>query len=406
MDLIEAKIAEIKNLNLIYIFTTDSILKNNSEKYIGAKIVYNKDQVLTLDYKSTHFSKFIQKILSRYNKEKSKRNIILLGDLTKKLVQDSFFTIVGEKKEFKQTSGIFVNNKKNQVKLYEKYLEKTLQVILKGLYNYDYVKVKKIDGFNYKYVVTYNCPIERQLHMLIFIKEDGNLDFRISNIDKNNVNINGTIIDKFNSIEINWYESNQNLKGNVTFNTNDKLITEKVYKENKPYYFKESEDTLLEEDEEIINFYTELFGIKKLSNVMKIADCTYLLSDANVLLEKEEGIFYNNTQVQISLLEEDVIIKEKIKNGISKYNDEIKIALDEKINEFTLKQLEIDGKFYMLIQKRTKKNNSNIYSYEVLKLDGEKNIFIPFEIEDRYEIEKELKSFEFAKQYIKGGKRK
>lgn len=406
MDLIEAKIAEIKNLNLIYIFTTDSILKNNSEKYIGAKIVYNKDQVLTLDYKSTHFSKFIQKILSRYNKEKSKRNIILLGDLTKKLVQDSFFTIVGEKKEFKQTSGIFVNNKKNQVKLYEKYLEKTLQVILKGLYNYDYVKVKKIDGFNYKYVVTYNCPIERRLHMLIFIKEDGNLDFRISNIDNNNVNISGTIIDKFNSIEINWYESNQNLKGNVIFNTNDKLITEKVYKEDKLYYFKESEDTLLEEDEEIINFYTELFGIKKLSNVMKIADCTYLLSDANVLLEKEEGIIYNNTQVQISLLEEDVIIKEKIKNGISKYNDEIKIALDEKINEFTLKQLEIDGKFYMLIQKRTKKNNSNTYSYEVLKLDGEKNIFIPFEIEDRYEIEKELKSFEFAKQYIKGGKRK
>ena len=28
MDLIEAKIADIKNLNLIYIFTTDSILKN------------------------------------------------------------------------------------------------------------------------------------------------------------------------------------------------------------------------------------------------------------------------------------------------------------------------------------------------------------------------------------------
>ena len=405
MTLIEAQIADIKNLNTIYIFTTDSILKDNS-KYIGAKVLYDKDKIFSLDYKSEYFESFIKKILVRYNKEKNKRNIILLGDLTKKLVQDSFFTILEDKKEFKQTSGILVNNKKNQVKLYEAYLEKAIQVILKGLYNYEYVKVKKIDGFNYKYVVTYNCPSERQLYMLIFIKEDGNLDFRISNIDKNNVNISGTIIDKFNSIEINWYESNQNIKGIVTLNIKDKLITERVYKEDEPYYFKENEDTLLDEDEEIINFYTELFGIKKLSNVMKVADCNYLLSDSNVLVENDEGIFYNNTQVQISLLDEDVIIKEKIKNGISKYNDEIKVTLDEEINEYTLKQLEIDSKFYILIQKRTKKNNSNTYSYEVLKLDSEKNIFMPFEIEDRYEIKEELKSLELAKQYIKGGKRK
>ena len=377
MNLIEAQIADIKNLNTIYIFTTDSILKDNS-KYIGAKVLYDKDKIFSLDYKSEYFESFIKKILVRYNKEKNKRNIILLGDLTKKLVQDSFFTILEDKKEFKQTSGILVNNKKNQVKLYEVYLEKAIQVILKNLYNYEYVKVKKIDGFNYKYVVTYNCPLERQLYMLIFIKEDGNLDFRISNIDKNNVNISGTIIDKFNSIEINWYESNQNLKGIVTLNIKDKLITERVYKEDEPYYFKENEDTLLDEDEEIINFYTELFGIKKLSNVMKVADCNYLLSDSNVLVENDEGIFYNNTQVQISLLDEDVIIKEKIKNGISKYNDEIKVTLDEEINEYTLKQLEIDSKFYILIQKRTKKNNSNTYSYEVLKLDSEKNIFMPF----------------------------
>ena len=34
MDLTEAQIFEIKNLNLIYVFTTDNIIKNNSEKYI------------------------------------------------------------------------------------------------------------------------------------------------------------------------------------------------------------------------------------------------------------------------------------------------------------------------------------------------------------------------------------
>jgi hypothetical protein len=133
MDLIEAKIAEIKNLNLIYIFTTDNILKNKTDKYVGVKVLYDKDKTFSLDYKSEHFETFMKRILVRYNKEKDKRNIILLGDLTKKLVQDSFFTILEDKKEFKQTSGILVNNKKNHVMLYEKYLEKAIQVILKNL---------------------------------------------------------------------------------------------------------------------------------------------------------------------------------------------------------------------------------------------------------------------------------
>ena len=124
MDLIEAKIAEIKNLNLIYIFTTDNILKNKTDKYVGVKVLYDKDKTFSLDYKSEHFETFMKRILVRYNKEKNKRNIILLGDLTKKLMQDSFFALKEEKGESSQTSGILVNAKKNNVKAYHKYLNR------------------------------------------------------------------------------------------------------------------------------------------------------------------------------------------------------------------------------------------------------------------------------------------
>ena len=72
MDIIEAKISEIKNLNLIYVFTTDNILRDKNSEYIGVKIVYDKDKVLNLDYKNKHFELFLKKILSRYNKEKDK----------------------------------------------------------------------------------------------------------------------------------------------------------------------------------------------------------------------------------------------------------------------------------------------------------------------------------------------
>lgn len=61
MDLIEAQIAEIKNINLIYVFTTDEILKNSSNKYIGAKVVYEKNKVFSLDYKSKYFNIFLKK---------------------------------------------------------------------------------------------------------------------------------------------------------------------------------------------------------------------------------------------------------------------------------------------------------------------------------------------------------
>ena len=100
MNLTEAQIFEIKNLNLIYVFTTDNIIKNNFEKYIGIKVVYDDDKVFSLDYKSEYFESFIKRILSRYNKEKEKRNIILLGDLTKKIHAKYLQVVTGNADEY------------------------------------------------------------------------------------------------------------------------------------------------------------------------------------------------------------------------------------------------------------------------------------------------------------------
>lgn len=402
MDLIQAKIAEIKNLNAIYVFTTDDILKDNSNKYIGARVVYDKDKTLSLDYKSKYFGEFIKKILLRYNKEKTRRDIILLGDLTKQLVEDSLFTISEEKQEFIQPSGILVDSKKNQIKVYQKYLDRALKIIFKAVKKYDYVTINSIDGFNYKYVVNYSVGnIKKELYMLIFVKEDGNLDFRISNIDNSNVNINGTIEDKFNSIEINWYEDVDKFKGSIIYDSKDRNIREKLYKDEDLLVSRETEDTLLDEDEAIISFYMNLCGLDISKNIMKIDDNCYLLSDSKVLVEDQDGIFYNNTSCMISVFEKDVIVKETQKSGISKYNDQIKAVLEEKLSEFTLKKIEIDNKFYILIEKKIKENGNTNYNYSVLSLNNEKDLFTPFDIQNKHEINEEFKTFDKAKQYIK-----
>lgn len=404
MDLIQAQISEIKNLNVIYIFTTDSILKNNSEKYVGAKVVYDKDKTFSLDYKSEYFSDFIKRILSRYNKEKDKRNIVLLGDLTKKLVNDSPFDVEEEKTNFIQPTSILVNSKKNDVKRYEQYIKKVLKTIFKVIKNYDIVSIDSIDGFNYKYVVKYSIgKIKKQMHMLIFVN-DNNLDFRITSIENELVNINGTIEEDLTQVKISWNDDVKKLNGYITYNSKENTLEEKLYEDVDPIISKESNDTLLDEDENIIKFYLNLCNLEKLKNVMKIDDNSYLLSDERVLGEDDSSIFYKGLSCSLNIYNDQVIIRYREKNGISKYKDQIKVVLDEEINEFILKKIFIEDKYYILIEKRTTKNGNNSYTYNFIKLDNDIELFNPFEVKDRCEINQELRTFDMAKQYIKNNK--
>lgn len=405
MDLTEAQIFEIKNLNLIYAFTTDNIIKNNSEKYIGIKVVYDDDKVFSLDYKSEYFESFIKRILSRYSKEKDKRNIILLGDLTKKIIGESSFAIIENKKEFSQPTGILVNPKKNQIKGYYKYLEKALKTILKTIKNYKVVNIDSIDGFNNKYVVNYSIGnIKRELYMLVFVNDNDTIDFRISSIDGSLVNISGSIKDNLSEVEIDWYDDVNVLKGKIKYNSNENVIEEKLYKEDTPLISKESVDTLLEEDESIISFYTGLCNLNTPKNIMKIDDNCYLLSESKILGEEKDGIIYNNLSCNISIFDDEVIIKHREFNGLNKYNGQIKVTLDENIQEFVLKKIQIREDYFILIERRNKQNGKTVYSYSVIELDGNIELSNPFDITNKQVISEELRTYEAAKQYIKNMK--
>ena len=406
MDLTEAQIFEIKNLNLIYVFTTDNIIKNSSQKYIGIKIVYDDDKVFSLDYRSKYFEEFIKRILSRYSKEKDKRNIILLGDLTKKIIGESSFAIVEDKKEFSQPTGILVNPKKNQIKGYYKYFEKVLKTILKTIKNYKAVNIDLIDGFNNKYVVNYSIGnIKKQLYMLVFVNDNDTVDFRISSIDGSIVNISGSIRDNLSEVEINWYDAVNVFKGIINYNSNENIIEEKLYKEDTPLISKESVDTLLEEDESIISFYIGLCNLNTPKNIMKIDDNCYLLSESKILGEEKDGIIYNNLSCNISIFNDEVIIKHREMNGLNKYNGQIKVTLDENIQEFVLKKILINNDYFILIERRNKQNGKTVYSYSVIGLEKNIELSNPFDITTKKTINEELRTYESAKQYIKNMKR-
>ena len=89
MDALDIEISQIKNLNMIYLYNIDNALSNRERKYIGLQVTYNNHKSkIDLDFKDKHFADLLKKVMYRYNQEKDKRNIVLLGDLSEVLFED------------------------------------------------------------------------------------------------------------------------------------------------------------------------------------------------------------------------------------------------------------------------------------------------------------------------------
>ena len=137
---------------------------------------------------------------------------------------------------------------------------------------------------------------------------------------------------------------------------------------------------------------------------MKIDDNCYLLSESKILGEEKDGIIYNNLSCNISIFDDEVIIKHREMNGLNKYNGQIKVTLDESIQEFVLKKVLINNDYFILIERRNKQNGKTVYSYGVIQLEKNIELSNPFDITNKQTINEELRTYESAKQYIKNMK--
>lgn len=405
MELKEVQISEIKNLKLIYVFTTDSIFKNESNKYVGAKVVFGKNKTFSLDYTDKYFSLFIKKILERYHKEKDKRKIILLGDLTKKLISDSSFAIL-DKKETKGTQTVGLpsyNTSDNEVKKYESFLKEAFETIITIYKNYEVLEVNGITGFNNKFIVSYNIgPVKKQVPIIITKIEDGVLEFRLSHVDGSKVPVSGTLTHDGGNIDITWQSNDEKLKGTISYNSLENTIERKVVSDGETIIYDENKNTMLEEDVSLINFYFELCGLSIPGNILKTSDNTYLLSDEMTLNDDEKELLYSNISALLDTRNDEVRIKYCVKNCFSKYNNQINTVLDEEIEEYTFRKIEIEGKKGILIEHKSSSSSSNdVYEHEFIEVSEEVDMTRPFDIEKRHSVDKELKTLEQAKQYIK-----
>lgn len=400
MNLIEVQISEIKNLNLIYIFTTDYLLRGKTDKYIGAKIVFDGNRTLSLDYKDPLFESFIKKIIERYNQEKDQRNIILLGKLTQDLMSSSAFDSLGDISKRNTTGFTLFNTKNHELKKYESYLKAVLKDILKINFGYESVVINKIDGYNNKFVVYYSVgTVDLECRIILSFRSDTHLDFKMMHVDDRNLNISGTIENNITNISSSW-ESINNMSGTILFDVLSGEVAHSIKDREIPIYHNDSSDTLLENDEELIQFYLDLFGIPTNQKVLKTGDYSYILGDEEIVIEEGTELFIKQSGTQIEVSEDEVLIRYKIENILNKYQNRLNISLDKTIHDITLSKLNIDKKIYVLIEHRITNSTGSVYEYKVFEVNeiDFKNIFKPI---NEIEIDSKINSIAEVRKLIK-----
>lgn len=422
MELKEVQISEIKDLNLIHVFAVDNVSEKDSNKYVVAKVVYGGNKKLSLDYRDKHFQDFIKKIIERYNKEKDKRKIILLGELTEKLMNDSSFAILKQDlQKGNQTRGLMsFNTSVNEINKVDTYLKEAIKMIILLYKKYDVLNVDKIDGFGNKYIASYSISsVKKQLPIIIVKREDGIIDFRISRIDDINTPINGTVTVDSGRVDVVWQSEDEVLKGKIIYDANKNIIERKITAKGRSICYDENRQTLLEEDVETILFYSGLCNLGENNfNILKTGNNAYLLGiestfsdEKNGIIEtglsknlqlQEEKVLFERKGIQIDLKENEARVRFSSKNSLSKYKDSLTSVLTEELEEITFRKVEIDYKPCVLMEKKYKNSVEKLsFSYEVFELDEDVDLRKPFSFVKRYPIDKEVKTLESVKQYIR-----
>ena len=372
MDLLDVRISELKNINLIYLYSTDSIFTKEENKYLALKVVYNNNnEYIHLDFKDPHFSSLVKRVLSRYNQEKDNRNIVLLGDLTRKLFTDkTIMQNIEEKHEFNSEGIALFGSKKDSLVYFESYLKQLLADILKTLKHYEAVKIDKIDGYNNKYVVYYSLgSVKKSFPIIITFNNKETINFRIAAVDGLMLNVTGTLKNNLNYVEATWQSNNKKISGYCFYDVINNEIERKISDDDKTLFYTESGETMIDEDRDLIAFYLKLFNINWSERFIKTGDYNYISGIEKNLLEDKDNVLVEDHGIQLYIKNDRVVLKYKVKNGISKYNNILNVELEYTEYEIVLTKLLIGGENYILIEKLSHNNFGKKYDYEVYKTE-------------------------------------
>ena len=389
MTLTNSKINTVRNINLIYVFSTNSIFNKESNKYIGIKIVYNNSAVLEADYKDPLFGDLIKRILDRYNKEKDSRKIILLGDFTKKLVNESSFYVLDEKED-KSDQIKYYSYENKLLNKYKPYLFETINMIFKEILKCESFNILNFDGYNKSFKLDYEISgVKKSTKVMIYNKED-KMYFKMCNLETNEY-ISGIISETNNEVNVEYKFGNYT--GTSKYDALNLDNIKKIYFNKELYYMDDNLETILDSDRTLISKYLNELGINDVK-ILKVNDNTYLCFYSDSVI-KDGQVLYKDNLIFINLENDIIRVINNIKEGFSKYDGIVSVLLDNKEDSVTIRKLFSIDKNILIKEKCI----DDDYSYELLCTDEDKNLKEDINFDGF--CEEEINTIEDVKQYKK-----
>lgn len=414
----EIKIAQIKDLRLLYIYNCEESLNDFDNPYFGLRIVYDNDKKLSYSYKDEYFNQFLSKVIEVYNKEKELGNVRFLDDRTQKIFEeiDKFPKVkiqsdLGNVQNAKMSG---FNSRRMELGLIKPYVKDLIIKFLWAVKQDENVRIISIDGNNNKFICQYMIKNKNFVIPMIITKSSyDHFKIKFSYTKGNVINMNGSINIRPNSIVSEWIDKDKVLTGKNIYHVKADNFEKYVMTPKGILFYDNNVPQVEQKDTDLVNRFLELLKLNKIENIRKTVDNCYILTGEEQVEENSELFLKNALYASFDTNMADIIYKKNY--GVKKANNQFFITLDEEIISITIKLEKIDDNNVLIVQKsflpsvnsngQYKKDLVDNYSYEIYTIDGD-NLLEPFKILKNIEFSGELKGVEQIKTNLlryKGG---
>lgn len=377
MAISEYQINEIKNINLIYVFSVDSIFKNNTKKYIGIKVVYGDNCIIETDYTDPKFQDLIKRIVDRYQNEKDTRHIILLGPITKKVMNDLSFDILKQQEDKHKQIPYFTSTNGN-INRYIPYIEELIYFVVDKLLKYNTFKIQNIKGYNHNYMINYTIAGNVETTGMIIYEKEEKICFQIGIINGLNDNISGVVMRDNGLMQLNFNYNSYN--GYIKCDVHNNCLEKHIDVDNETYYHDDIPYEISNNERNLVDYYLSIFGYDKSVDLLKVNNNLFLANKIKKINDDNQ-ILFNNRDISIYLSKDEIRIIEISREGFSKYEGIINTELDKKVKEVIIRKLNIDGNNIIVIEK----NDNDNYEYEIITKSID--LMKPFNLGDIEKVE-------------------
>lgn len=395
MKAIEVKISQIKNLNLIYLYHVDDVFESSkNKKYLGLKVLYDNNQgYINLDYKDEFFAYLLKHTINVYNQEKDNRDIILLGDLSKKLLQDEEIVSVSQSISHYNDEGVGLFSTSNElIRPFKPYLFEALKHILENIRKMECIEIIDIKGFNKKYIVTFEVGgVSSSFPIILYPGEVGTLHFKIGAIAGENAGIEGFIVNNLDKAETYWRNIEGKNYGYTIYDIKNYNVIKNVTIGCDAIYHTTELDTVSDEDIELVKFYLNLFHIDFSGEIIKTSDNNFILGNKTKVFNSDEAEVIKENGIQAFIEDEEVTINIRISNIINRLKHLVTVPLDEEFYNIILKKRCVDGCDYIICEMKERRGNKRKFDYVAFAVD-EIDLHHPFNIKETIEFDEEIKS--------------